>query len=257
LRPMISVISPAKTLDFSSDLKIGNAEIPIFLDEAAKVNKKLKRLSPEKLMSLQGISENLANQNFKRNQDWASENIQNGRQAVLAFKGDVYLGLEAEHWSEEDMTFAQDRLYILSGLYGLLKANTSILPYRLEMGTSISIGTKKNLYAFWQTSLSKYFKGNIPENEPIINLASKEYFKVLQSAKLTNPVYNMEFKDYSKGNYKIISFFAKKARGMMANFIVQNRINSIDELKEFNLAGYYFDESSSDHTNFVFLRDKQ
>lgn len=254
---MISVISPAKTLDFSSDLKIGSAATPIFLDEASKVNRKLKSLTANKLMSLQGISENLANQNFKRNQDWLAEDIHLGRQAVLAFKGDVYLGLEAEHWSEEDMRFAQDRLYILSGLYGLLKANSFILPYRLEMGTTMSVGTKKNLYDFWQTSLSQYFKDNIPTDEPLINLASKEYFKVLQRAEIPNPVYNIEFKDYSKGKYKVISFFAKKARGMMANFIVQNRINSTDELKEFNLAGYYLDKEGSDHTNFVFLRDKQ
>ena len=146
---------------------------------------------------------------------------------------------------------------ILSGLYGLLKPHTSILPYRLEMGTSITIARKKNLYDFWGKTLAQYFKENVPPEEPIVNLASKEYFKALQAAKIPNPILNFEFKDYSKGKYKIISFFAKKARGIMANFIIQNRINSTDVLKEFNLAGYYLDEAGSDDTNLVFLRDKQ
>jgi len=254
---MISVISPAKTLDFTSDLKIGFSELPIFLEEAAKVNHKLRGLSADKLMNLQSISENLAEQNFQRNQDWSQEKIMQGRQAALAFKGDVYLGLEAEHWSEEDMHFAQDKLYILSGLYGLLKPNTAILPYRLEMGTKIGIAKEKNLYEFWQQSIAVYFKENVAPDEPIVNLASKEYFKALQVAKIPNPIFNPEFKDYSKGKYKVVSFFAKKARGIMANFIIQNRINSTDVLKEFNLAGYYLDEEGSDDTNFVFLRDKQ
>ncbi|PTM06040.1 MAG: peroxide stress protein YaaA [Bacteroidetes bacterium] len=254
---MISAISPAKTLDFSSDLQIGSSEPPIFLAEAEKVNHKLRSLSAEKLMSIQSISENLAEQNYLRNQEWSAEKIMTGRQAVLAFKGDVYLGLEAENWSEEDMFFAQEKLYILSGLYGLLKPQTSILPYRLEMGTAITLGRKKNLYEFWQKSIADYFKEHIPSDEPIVNLASKEYFKALQSAKIPNPILNLEFKDYSNGKYKIVSFFAKKARGIMANFIIQNRINSTDVLKEFNLAGYYLDEAGSDDTNLVFLRDKQ
>ena len=235
---MISVISPAKTLDFSSELQIGSKEKPIFLEEAEKVNYKLRGFSAKKLMSLQSISENLAQQNFQRNQDWSGDNIMQGRQAVLAFKGDVYLGLEAENWSEEDMAFAQDKLFILSGLYGLLKPQTAILPYRLEMGTAMGIARKKNLYEFWKQSLT-------------------EYFKALQTAKVPNPVFNVEFKDYSKGKYKVVSFYAKKARGIMANFIIQHRINSTDELKEFNLAGYYLDKDGSDDTNLVFLRDKQ
>lgn len=254
---MISVISPAKTLDFSSELQIGSKEKPIFLEEAEKVNYKLRGFSAKKLMSLQSISENLAQQNFQRNQDWSADNIMQGRQAVLAFKGDVYLGLEAEQWSEEDMAFAQDKLFILSGLYGLLQPHTAILPYRLEMGTAMGIARKKNLYEFWKQSLAEYFKENISKDEPIVNLASQEYFKALQSAKVPNPVLNVEFKDYSKGKYKVISFYAKKARGLMANFIIQHRINSTDELKEFNLAGYYLDEEGSDDTNLVFLRDKQ
>jgi len=254
---MISVISPAKTLDFSSELQIGSKEKPIFLGEAEKVNYKLRGFSAKKLMSLQSISENLAQQNFQRNQDWSADDIMQGRQAVLAFKGDVYLGLEAEHWSEEDMAFAQDKLFILSGLYGLLKPHTAILPYRLEMGTSMGVARKKNLYEFWKQSLAEYFKENISKEEVIVNLASQEYFKALQTAKIPNSILNVEFKDYSKAKYKVISFFAKKARGMMANFIIQHRINSTDELKEFNLAGYYLDEDGSDDTNLVFLRDKQ
>jgi cytoplasmic iron level regulating protein YaaA (DUF328/UPF0246 family) len=254
---MISVISPAKTLDFSSELQIGAKEKPFFLEEAEKVNYKLRGFNAKKLMSLQGISENLAQQNFQRNQDWSAKNIMQGRQAVLAFKGDVYLGLEAENWSEEDMDFAQGKLFILSGLYGMLNPHSSILPYRLEMGTSMGIARKKNLYEYWKKSLSQYFTENIPRDEPIVNLASQEYFKALQTADVPNPILNVEFKDYSKGKYKVISFFAKKARGIMANFIIQHRINATDELKEFNLAGYYLDEEGSDDKNLIFLRDKQ
>ncbi len=254
---MISVISPAKTLDFSSEQQIGSKEYPIFLEEAEKVNYKLRGFSAKKLMTLQNISENLALQNFQRNQDWSADKIMQGRQAVLAFKGDVYQGLEAENWSLEDMSFAENKLFILSGLYGLLQPNTAILPYRLEMGTGMGIARKKNLYEFWQQSIAKYFSDHIAKEEVIVNLASQEYFKALQTAKLPNPVLNIEFKDFSKGKYKIISFFAKKARGIMANFIIQHRINSTDELKEFNLAGYYLDKEGSDETNLVFLRDKQ
>lgn len=254
---MITVISPAKTLDFESELQIGSTESPFFLEAAARINKKLRTLSVKKLMDLQSISKNLAEENFQRNQIWDLEKIEQGRQAALAFKGDVYLGLEADLWSEEDMLFASQHLFILSGLYGLLRPNTKILPYRLEMGTKLPIGRKKDLYDFWKDSFANYFDKSISKDELIVNLASKEYFKALEQAKLPNPVINLEFKDYSKGQFKVISFFAKKARGLMANFIVQNRINSASELKEFNLAGYYLDEDHSDDTNLIFLRDKQ
>ena len=258
LYPMISVISPAKTLDFSSDLKIGSAESPIFLDEASKVNRKLKSLTTNKLMSLLGISENLANQNFKRNQDWSAEDIHLGRQAVLAFKGDVYLGLEAENWSEEDMQFAQDRLYILSGLYGLLKVNSFILPYRLEMGTNLRKGgledllQTKNLYQFWGNKITQYL--NLEKSKYLINLASEEYFSAINSKELSAKIINIVFKEKKGDIYKIIGIHAKKARGLMVRFIIENNVKTIEELKGFNIDKYRFSEEMSSGNDLVFTR---
>jgi cytoplasmic iron level regulating protein YaaA (DUF328/UPF0246 family) len=208
-------------------------------------------------MELQKISKTLAELNRQRNLSWDINNIPHGKQAGLAFSGDVYLGMQAENWSEPDMDFANNTIWILSGLYGLLQPNTMILPYRLEMGTALAIGRKANLYKFWQPVFANFVKEELSDTETIVNLASKEYAQAFSQLNLPNLIIEIDFLDYSKGKYKILSFFAKKARGMMANFIVQNRINDWRELKDFNLAGYYFDESRSTNTKLVFLRDKQ
>lgn len=252
------LLSPAKTLDFESDLKIGPAVEPFFPDASRKIGNKLSKLSAPKLMSLQKISKDLAQLNRQRNLNWDIDRSAEGRQAALAFKGDVYLGLEAERWSEADMEFAANRLWILSGLYGILQANSLILPYRLEMGTPLAIGRKPNLYHFWASYLHDFISKELESSDTLVNLASKEYAQVIKQLNLPNPVIEVEFLDQAKdGSYRVLSFFAKKARGIMANYIVQNRINDWRELKDFNLAGYYFDSSRSEERKFVFLRDKK
>lgn len=250
------MISPAKTLDFESDLEIGPSEKALFEESSHKVVKKLASFKPGALMKLQGISKALANVNYERNQALLAGEMGPKKQAALAFKGDVYLGMEAERWSEADMDFAVQKLFILSGLYGILRPNTLVSPYRLEMGTAMNVGRKKNLYEFWKDDLHDFLKADLKEGEPILNLASTEYFKAVKQLKLANPVIDVDFLDYSKGKYKVISFFAKKARGMMANYIIQNRLDDWRELKDFNLAGYYFDPKQSSESKLVFLRDK-
>lgn len=255
---MIALLSPAKTLDFDSDRQLAELSSPMFLDEAEKVNAKLARYSIKKLEELQSISHNLAAENYARNQDWSVEaHTSQGRQAALAFKGDVYQGLEADQWSDEDMVYAQHHLRILSGLYGILRPQDLILPYRLEMGTKMPVGRRKDLYDFWKDKLPRHFKAEFSADEWILNLASKEYFKAAEKAGLKNKVLEVEFKDYSKGKHKVIAFYAKKARGMMADYMIRNRVENPEQLKAFDAAGYYFDPKSSTENNYVFLRDKQ
>src|SRR5690606_15030904 len=167
------------------------------------------------------------------------------RPAVLAFKGDVYLGLKADQWTEKNMQIAEEKLRILSGLYGILKPKDAIMPYMLEMGTSLKVGRRENLYVFWQDKIKAYFRQNIAPSETVVKLASKEYFKAILAAKVPNSVLDIVFKDYSNGAFKVVSFFAKKARGLMADYIIQNNIEDVESLKAFDVEGYYFDESSS------------
>lgn len=255
--PMIAFISPAKTLDFETDMRIGQATQPYFLEDAGRINRKLRSLSRKKLAELQSISTQLASLNYKRNQEWEHDHEQDTRQAALCFKGDVYLGMQAENWSTEDMDYASEHLRILSGLYGILRPSDLIRAYRLEMGTSLPVGRRKDLYHFWSNRLNKYFSEQIASNTLLLNLASNEYFKAVKNAGVPNPVLDVEFKDYSNGSFKAISFFAKKARGMMASFMVTNRINNPEELKAFNLESYYYDDKSSSADKFVFLRDRR
>ena len=254
---MITVISPAKTLDFDSDLKIGPGTHPYFIESAERINRKLRKVSRKKLMELQSISSQLASINFQRNQAWDSNHLVDTRQAALCFKGDVYLGMKAEQWSEQDMMYAADHLRILSGLYGILKPTDLIKAYRLEMGTSLPVGRRKDLYHFWSDRLKNYFRDEIGSDQLIVNLASNEYFGAIKASGTKNPVLNIEFKDFSNGSYKVLSFFAKKARGMMADYIIRNRIDNVEDLKAFNSESYYIDEKSSTADKFVFLRDKK
>ena len=205
-------------------------------------------------MKLQAISKNLAELNHTRNKEWSRDGHHGGRQAALAFKGDVYQGLEADNWNETDMEFANDHLRILSGLYGLLKPSDLILPYRLEMGTDLHVNRKKNLYEYWKTTIKSYFKNEIGEDELLLNLASNEYFNAVNTASVKNSVLEVVFKDYSKGTYKVISFFAKKARGLMANYMIQNRITSPKQLKDFDVEGYQFTSAESDDKIYTFKR---
>jgi hypothetical protein len=253
---MLAVLSPAKTLDFESELKTGSASVPAYLSQSAKIIDRLRGFEVEELQKLQSISKNLAQLNWERNAQWDIDlHQEKGKQSVLAFKGDVYQGLEAHQWSEGDMEFASQHLRILSGLYGVLKPNDLILPYRLEMGTSLALEGVNNLYGFWKAELGNWVEAIQREKETVLNLASKEYFRALKTAGLsTDSYYDVDFKDYSKGKYKVISFFAKKARGMMANFMVQNRVTDIEDLKDFNLGGYQYSSADSSDRHLTFLR---
>ncbi len=253
-----ALISPAKTLDFESEKELGVAEAPFFLDQSEKVNRKLRKYSRKKLQQLQSISPQLAELNYHRNQEWeADHNSGITRQAVFAFKGDVYQGLQADEWVQEDMAFAEKHLLILSGLYGILRPNHLIKPYRLEMGTPLPVYRSKNLYEFWKKTLKEFFKKEIPADAIVLNLASDEYFKAVQTAEPKQKIINTTFKDYKNGQFKVISFFAKKARGLLANYLIQNKISNIEEIKEFNNEGYYFDPVSSTTDNYTFLRENR
>lgn len=250
------VISPAKSLDFESKIPMQLFSEFIFKKQAISINTVLKKKNPKKLMQLMDISEKLAELNWHRNQERTIENItiKNARQAIYAFNGEVYLGLDSCTLSEEKIEMLQQKLRILSGLYGLLKPLDLIQPYRLEMGTTIKIGTKKNLYDFWKTLITKELNSDLTKNELFINLASNEYSSAIDFKKLKVPVITPEFKDYKDGKLKMISFFAKKARGLMVRFIVDTNAETIEDLKKFNYEGYVFDENLSKKNTLVFTR---
>jgi cytoplasmic iron level regulating protein YaaA (DUF328/UPF0246 family) len=256
---MISVLSPAKTLDFESKPKTKKFTEPEFLPQAECIAKQMRKMKPAALRKLMGISEKLAEQNAERYQEWSLPfTPQNAKAALLAFKGDVYLGLEVENYSAGDFTFAQKRLRILSGLYGVLRPLDLIQAYRLEMGTSVKIGKSKDLYAYWDTKITEALNRDLAEtkSKALVNLASNEYFKSIKTKQLNAEVITPVFKDYKNGKYKIISFFAKKARGYMASYIVQNRLKRPQDLKAFDVAGYRFDAEGSDDKILLFLRDE-
>ena len=255
---MIAVIAPAKRLDYDSDLSVEDFSIAEHLKESKKLIKELQKKSPEDLSSLMGLSENLSILNFERNMNWQVPKKPSNevRQAIFAFKGDVYVGLDAETLSKSDIKYAQKNLAILSGLYGLLKPLDLMYPYRLEMGTKMKNENGKNLYEFWgnkiTTSINALAKKN--NSKGIINLASVEYFSSVKTENLDLPVYSPVFKDFKNGKYKIISFFAKKARGSMARFVIQNKIKNPADLNKFNLDGYKYSKKDSSEYSPVFLR---
>jgi hypothetical protein len=249
------VISPAKSLDFETQLPINKYTQGLFLEEAAKINSVLKSKSPKKLSELMSISSNLGELNWQRNQDWQLPfTLENARQAIYAFKGDVYIGLDAYTLNEEKINQLQNKLRILSGQYGLLKPLDLIQPYRLEMGTKLKIGVKKDLYQFWDKKITNELNAELSDNEVFINLASNEYFKVIKPTLLKAKVITPVFKDYKDGKLKIISFFAKKARGLMVRYIIDNSIEKIEDLKGFNSEGYAFDSNLSSENQLVFTR---
>ena len=256
---MIALIAPAKRLDYDSDLSVEDFSIAEHLKESKKLIKELQKKSPEDLSSLMGLSENLSILNFERNMNWQVPKKPSNevRQAIFAFKGDVYVGLDSETLSKSDIKYAQKNLAILSGLYGLLKPLDLMYPYRLEMGTKMKNENGKNLYEFWgnkiTTSINALAKKN--NSKGIINLASVEYFSSVKTENLDLPVYSPVFKDFKNGKYKIISFFAKKARGSMARFVIQNKIKNPTDLNKFNLDGYKFSAKDSSEYSPVFLRN--
>lgn len=249
------IISPAKSLDFEKKVPTSLHTQPRFLEQSEKLNKKLKTLSKKKLSDVMSISEDLARLNYERNQAWATPfTPENAKQAIYAFNGEVFRGININSLPLEKLPIFQENLRILSGLYGLLKPLDLIQPYRLEMGTKLKIGRKENLYQFWGDSISKALNEELSEGELLLNLASLEYFKVINQKILKTPLITPIFKDFKNGQYKTIMTFAKKARGLMVRFIIDNDINTIDDLKKFNLENYRFDENLSQKNNLVFTR---
>lgn len=259
---MLIVVSPAKTLDYESPIKTRKHTEPVFLPESQELIRQLQQLGPEDLCKLMHISSNLGELNFTRFANWHTPfTLKNARQAIFAFKGDVYLGLKAEQFSTADLNFAQKHLRILSGLYGVLRPLDLMQAYRLEMGSDFRNSGGKNLYAFWGTKLTQHLNHELAaqpvRSRRIINLASNEYFSALQPKQLQGEIITPVFKDFASGQYRVLSFFAKKARGEMAAYIIRNRITSPTKLNEFSVEGYQFSPADSIPARPVFLRDQQ
>lgn len=250
------VLSPAKSLDFKSKLPTSRGTQPQFLDTAIKINRKMERQSREKLQDLMDISSKLAELNYERYKTFEEEHTkENSRPAIYAFAGDVYTGLDAYSIPIDKLERLQDSLRILSGMYGILKPLDLIQPYRLEMGTSIGIDRKDNLYGVWEKKITDSLNYELKKDELFINLASNEYFKAIDKKRLNVPVITPVFKDLKNGKLKIISFFAKKARGAMVRYIIDKDIDSIEGLKGFDYEGYRFSENDSPKENeLVFVR---
>lgn len=256
---MLMVISPAKTLDYDSPLATEQYSQPDFLDDACELVDQLKTLEPHQISNLMSISDKLGQLNAERFQQWKTPfTPDNARQAILAFKGDVYTGLNAENFSEQEFEFAQKHLRMLSGLYGVLKPLDLMQPYRLEMGTRFENTRGKDLYAFWGDRITQELNRLLAADDGVlVNLASNEYFKSVRKKELNGRLVTPQFKDWKNGQYKMISFYAKKARGLMCRYAIENGLTQADDLKGFNLEGYYFCEEQSDQNNWLFLRDEQ
>ena len=249
------VISPAKSLNLDKELPTSLFTEAVFLKQAETIQKTIKKKKPKQLMELMDISEKLADLNWQRNQDWQLPfTPENARPAIYTFDGEVYTGLDAYSLPVEKVAVLQDKLRILSGLYGTLKPLDLMQAYRLEMGTSIAIGSNKNLYEFWKKILTDQLNSELNKEELFVNLASNEYFSAVDLKKLKVPVITPEFKDYKDGKLKMISFFAKKARGLMVRYIIDMNAETVEDLKSFNYEGYAFDANLSNGNKLVFTR---
>ena len=257
---MIAVLSPAKTLDYDSELPIETYTEPDFLDEAGELVHILKDYDVDDLEDLMSISEKLAILNHGRYESFETPfSPSNSRPAIFAFKGDVYRDLELDDYDENDFDYLQDHVRILSGLYGVLRPLDLMQPYRLEMGTRLKNPRGDRLYAFWGSKIAENLNEALEKqgDEIIVNLASNEYWKSVDQSTLEGRVIKVDFLDEKKGKYKIVSFYAKRARGYMTNFMVQNHCKTVDDLKAFDVDGYYFSEERSEGDNLVFLRDEE
>ncbi len=255
---MLIVISPAKSLDFENQYVTKEFTMPEMLDEAEKLSGKLKKMSPDQLSKLMNVSKQLGELNFQRYQDWHTPfTPENAKQAVLAFNGDVYQGLDAGSLNEKELLLAQKRLRILSGLYGVLKPLDLIQPYRLEMGTKLGYYRSKDLYAFWSTSITRKIKQAVDESGSglLVNLASQEYFKSIDTKKLKAKIVTPAFKEYKNGKYIMISFYAKKARGLMTRFVLENNITTAEDLLAFDAVGYNYNPRLSTPEKPMFTRE--
>ena len=250
------LISPAKSLDFDSTIDSLECTQPVFLNKTSEINSVLKEKSPKDLMQLQGISQKLSDLNWKRNNDYVdNHNNKNSRPAVYAFNGDVYNGIDVKTLSEDKVYDLQKSLRILSGYYGVLKPLDLIQPYRLEMGTKLAVNGSENLYKFWSENITNSILDEMSSEDLLINLASNEYFEAFDKKKFDGRIISPVFKDFKNGKLKIISFYAKKARGMMVRYIVDNEVSSYNELLGFNLGNYSYNEAETSDENFpVFTR---
>ena len=249
------VISPAKTLDYETKLPTRKHSQPAFIEQSETIHQTLKEKSQPQLMKLMEISDKLAELNWQRNQEWKTPfTTKNARPAMYAFNGDVYIGLDAYTIPTSKLNKLQDTLKIRSGLYGLLKPLDLIQPYRLEMGTKLEVGDDKDLYEFWRATITEELNKDLKDDELFLNLASQEYFNAVDEKALKVPVVTCEFKDYKDGNLRMVSFFAKKARGMMVRYIVDKNIRSLRGIKGFDYDGYRYDAKLSDKTTLVFTR---
>ncbi|BAP41422.1 putative uncharacterized protein [Pseudomonas sp. StFLB209] len=255
---MLMVISPAKTLDFETPPTTTRHTLPQYLDHSQQLITQLRELTPPQIAELMHLSDKLAGLNAARFGSWNPDfNLANAKQALLAFKGDVYTGLAAETLNEAGLDYAQQHLRMLSGLYGLLRPLDLMQPYRLEMGTRLANARGKDLYAFWGIRISEWLNQALADqgDDLLLNLASTEYFSAVKRSALQARVIDTEFKDFKNGQYKIISFYAKKARGMMSRFVIDERIQSPEALQGFDVQGYYYSAEQSTANKLVFLRD--
>ena len=248
------LISPAKSLNFEDKVQTSINSKPLFHNDAIKINSELKKESIESLCDLMGISSKLGELNWTRNQDFTKDSNYS-KQAIFAFNGDVYDGLDINSLDNEKHQLVNNVIRILSGLYGILKPFDHIKPYRLEMGTKFSMNGNKNLYDFWKSKVTNQLKSELAEDELIVNLASNEYFSVINSKEVSNKIISPQFKDFKNGTLKIISFYAKKARGLMSRFIIDNNVKSVNEILSFDSGGYsYSKRDTADELKPVFIR---
>ena len=255
---MLVLLSPSKNLDFNTKPVTRKRTEPIFLDQAENLISELRTLKPRQIANLMGISMDLGELNAERYSNW-DLNTRTGRPAALAFRGDVYLGLGAREFSERDFTSAQRRIRILSGLYGVLRPLDMIHPYRLEMGTALKFGNSANLYQYWGSTIVDQLNRELEthRNPLLVNCASNEYFPESSRKGLKFPIVNCSFLEKHGDDYRFMSYFGKRARGLLARHVVLNRTETRKGLKEFNLEGYYFADWRSSRDSFVFLRDER
>ena len=251
---MIVVLSPAKKLN-EEQQSLDNCTVPVFVEDSEKLIKPLRKYSAKKLSKLMGISSALSDLNVERYANWGLDHTKNVNPAVLTFNGEVYAGLDAVSFSKKEKDYAQTNLRILSGLYGLLKPYDLVHPYRLEMGTKLKVGRKNNLYEFWGDKIVEEINKSVEaqKEKVLVNLASNEYFKSVNKKKLAARVVTPVFKDFNNGGYKTVMMYAKKARGMMAAYIIKNKIEKVEELIGFDVAGYCYNKEASTETEIVFL----
>ncbi len=255
---MLIVLSPAKTLDYDTPPQTRKSTQPVLLERSESLVKDARKLSPEQISKLMGVSDKIANLNHQRFMNWGQPfNLDNAKQSLLAFKGDVYTGLDADSMDNDDLAFAQKHLRILSGLYGVLRPLDLMQPYRLEMGLKFDNQGGKNLYEFWGEDISALLNKQLKtlKSDVLVNLASNEYFKAVKPGVLDAEIITPVFKDLKNGRYRVISFFAKKARGAMARYAIDKRLDSVDGLKKFRGDGYRYNKGESTAREWVFTRD--